>query len=94
RYAALSYTWGSQERLCLTQENTSMLEQPNSLGEIQGKLGATVVDSITVCTRLSIPYLWIDSICIVQDDAETKHHQIRNMDLIYSNAYLTFVAAS
>jgi len=94
RYAALSYTWGSQERYCLKRQNIQALEQMNALQNPELKLGPTIFDSIQVCERLCIPYLWIDSLCIVQDDAEAKHDQIQNMDEIYANAYLTLVASS
>jgi hypothetical protein len=93
-YAALSYTWGSQERCCLTRQNTQALEKEDSLRDSQFKLDATTLDAITVCERLAIPFLWIDALCIVQDDEQGKHDQIHNMDQIYADAYITLVAAS
>ncbi|KAK8073280.1 HET-domain-containing protein [Apiospora phragmitis] len=38
-------------------------------------------------------YLWVDRLCICQDDAETKHGQLQLMADIYYGAYLTIVAA-
>jgi hypothetical protein len=40
-----------------------------------------------------IPYLWVDALCIVQDDEQGKIFQIQNMDSVYSNAYITIVQA-
>jgi hypothetical protein len=94
QYAALSYTWGSSGQYCLTKSNKSVFEGNGSLEQIVGELPPVVVDSITACARLQIPYLWIDALCIVQDDATGKHQQIQNMDFIYANAYVTLVAAA
>lgn len=49
---------------------------------------------MTVCCRLIIAHLWVDSLCIVQDDVDGKHHQILNMHHIYANAYTTPVATT
>jgi hypothetical protein len=94
QYAALSYTWGSSGQYCLTKSNKSVLEGNGSLQKIIEELPPVVVDSITACARLQIPYVWIDALCIVQDDAAGKHQQIQNMDFIYANAYITIVAAT
>jgi hypothetical protein len=94
RYAALSYTWGSRKQYCLTRKNIVDLEKKGSLANRSKALGPTVMDSMQVCRSLNISYLWIDALCIVQDDAESKHAQIKNMDYIYANAYITLVAAA
>jgi hypothetical protein len=94
QYAALSYTWGSNGQYCLTKSNKSFLEESGFLQEISQELPPVVIDSITACARLQIPYLWVDALCIIQDDAAGKHHQIQNMHFIYANAYITFVAAT
>lgn len=46
-----------------------------------------------VCEALSIPYLWVDSLCIRQDRID-KHGQIRNMHQIYRRAKFTIIAAT
>lgn len=94
RYAALSYTWGSREQYCLNQRNTSLLAHDGSLENIKGSLGPTITDAITICRSLRVRYLWVDSLCIIQDDVEAKQSQIDSMDKIYLNAYVTLVAAA
>jgi hypothetical protein len=46
----------------------------------------TLEDALRVCEHLQEHYLWIDRLCIIQDDAEDKARQISVMDTIYSAA--------
>ncbi|GCB20814.1 hypothetical protein AAWM_03699 [Aspergillus awamori] len=46
-------------------------------------------DAITVCRNLGIPNLWVDSLCIVQDDRLAWLHDASAMHDIYLNSYLT-----
>lgn len=97
KYAALSYTWGNHDRFCLTKGNLQRLKNANSLRNEHSKLGATTLDSLIVCEKLNIPYLWVDALCIVQDDMDNelgKADQIRHMDQVYAKSYITLVAAS
>ncbi|KAH7083881.1 heterokaryon incompatibility protein-domain-containing protein [Paraphoma chrysanthemicola] len=49
-------------------------------------------NAVAVARSLGVLYLWIDSLCIVQDDDEDKAAQISAMGAIYSNSYLTIAA--
>ncbi|KAF4637710.1 hypothetical protein G7Y89_g377 [Cudoniella acicularis] len=62
----------------------------NSLGS---SLSHTIEDAIRVCWELNEQYLWVDSLCIIQDDPEDKKRQIGIMKEIYSSAVMTLVAA-
>jgi len=79
KYAALSYVWG----------NT-----PPGLidgGRLPPVVPAVIDDAIEVARNLALGYLWVDAYCIKQD-AQAKHHQIRNMDRIYHAADITLVS--
>jgi hypothetical protein len=52
----------------------------------------TYQDAISVTRRLGIKYLWIDSLCIVQDDEADVRMQIARMGSIYGNSYFTIAA--
>lgn len=98
RYIALSYVWGQPKEgvdLLATMANITDLKRPGSLS--QATLPATIWDSMTVCTALQVPHLWVDRLCIIQDKGEAnkahKMAQIKAMDQIYSLAALTICAS-
>ncbi|KAI0866664.1 heterokaryon incompatibility protein-domain-containing protein [Xylaria cubensis] len=95
RYVALSYVWGRlQGILETTRENEQDLRQKHALTSPSRavRLPDTVRDAIELVNRLGIPYLWVDRLCIVQDDPDRKLLQLEQMGAIYANAYLTLVA--
>jgi hypothetical protein len=51
-------------------------------------------DAITTTRLLGIRYLWIDSLCIIQDDEEDWLRESVNMEKVYSSAYVTIAATS
>ncbi|OAR01509.1 hypothetical protein LLEC1_02609 [Akanthomyces lecanii] len=93
RYAALSYVWGAAEVPMAKKANITFLRLPGAF--LKGgymELPATIYDVVRLCGSIGIRYLWVDSMCIVQDDMESKMEQINAMSSIYANAYLTLVA--
>lgn len=56
-------------------------------------LPQTVRDAVTVARRLGFRYLWIDALCIIQDDPQDKTHEISQMANIYNFATVTIAAA-
>ncbi|KAK9422249.1 putative Heterokaryon incompatibility domain-containing protein [Seiridium unicorne] len=69
--------------------NTEGLDQ----GNIEKPLGRTVADAIAVSRGLGIRYLWVDRLCICQDDENETRSQISQMDRIFGDADVTIVAA-
>lgn len=96
RYCALSYVWGRKPFYRLLAENLcNLLSAPGSINaEIIDQLPQAIVGAIKLTRDLGIPYLWVDSICIPQDDDSYKASAICRMHLVYSKAELTIVAAS
>jgi len=54
----------------------------------------TLSDAIKVCREIGMRYIWIDALCIVQDDPKDKAREIGQMGRIYKDATLTIMAAS
>jgi len=94
-YIVLSYMWGLAPNFRLTTANLSQLMEPGVLGGIRsvGLLPMTICDAITLAQRLKIRYLWIDSLCLIQNDPEDLERGIRIMDRIYEHASITIIAA-
>ena len=92
RYAALSYAWGSEQRLTTTENNLSALQQ----GIDVSNLSKSLQDAIVVTHRLGIRYLWIDALCIIQKSPEADSEDFliesAKMAQYYNNAYITIVA--
>jgi hypothetical protein len=56
-------------------------------------LPKTFHDTVLVARALDIRYLWIDSLCIIQDDKNDKKREFPKMGRIYQNAHLTILAS-
>jgi hypothetical protein len=92
RYLALSYVWGGTNSLQLLKSNLADLNTPYSLQDRLTHLSKVVKDAIIFTREIGERFLWVDSLCICQDDASTKHGQISAMNSIYAKATLTLVA--
>lgn len=92
-YAALSYVWGNTKNLMLTAQSAAMLQTPGTITASNPDIPLTIRDAIFACHVLSLPYLWVDSLCIEQD-SPLKMVTIGQMDAIYGCARLTLVAAA
>jgi tetratricopeptide (TPR) repeat protein len=92
RYFALSYVWGCSNMSTTLKSNFDERLEQGSLLEAKCKLPQTIRDAMVVVASLGERYLWVDSLCIVQDDADHKYRDIRNMDIVYGRAFATIAA--
>ncbi|KAI0657062.1 heterokaryon incompatibility protein-domain-containing protein [Cubamyces menziesii] len=86
QYTALSYVWGTHGQ----PHRTTKANLPQYLERIDVSLmPKTVLDAIHVTrTVLGLRYLWMDSLCIVQDSPEDKHRELVKMRDVYLHAFL------
>jgi hypothetical protein len=87
-YAALSYCWGKEP---VTTTTARTLEQFRRQ-IIPSTLPKTIQDAIHVTRSLSLQFLWVDSLCIVQDSKLDWEEQAALMSDIYRNALVTVSA--
>lgn len=90
RYAALSHCWGGVQPLKLLQGNIQMLESGIPLGD----LPRSFQDAAHTARRLGILYIWIDSLCIIQDSLEDWNIESPLMNLVYGGSVLNIAAAA
>lgn len=84
-YAALSYCWGT----CPQTKTTQSTIHDHLAGILVSALPATTRDAIRLCQALDIPYLWVDSLCILQDDPDDWRSEASEMASIYGRSALT-----
>ncbi|KAK3995016.1 heterokaryon incompatibility protein-domain-containing protein [Cladorrhinum sp. PSN332] len=91
-YATLSHCWGSHVPLRLTSANFSRLQEeirPNDLS-------ITFLDAFAIARRLGLKYIWIDSLCIIQEGPESRSDweaESSRMSKVYSNSFCNIAAA-
>ena len=90
RWIALSHCWGLAPFITTTTTNIDRHKDGIKLDD----LPRTFQDAVALCTHLSIRYLWIDSLCILQDSHEDWKREASRMPSIFANSYLTIVASA
>lgn len=90
-YICLSHCWGDQNSMVRTTKNTV---KEHIKGIQISKLPVTFRDAVDISRRLGIKYLWIDSLCIIQDSKEDWHIESTQMADIYENSYVTIAATA
>lgn len=90
RYVALSHCWGQLLSFTTNKETYSTRKQCISQREIP----ETFRDAILMTRKLGIQYLWIDSLCIIQDDNGDWERESAKMVDVYSNSYITLAASN
>ncbi|KAK0750666.1 heterokaryon incompatibility protein-domain-containing protein [Schizothecium vesticola] len=95
RYIALSHCWGgpSEEEREANCTFTSNLTQRHQ-GINVAQLGKTFQDAIAVTRALGQRYLWIDSLCIIQDDRSDWMRESKCMGAVFSRAYCVIAATA
>ncbi|KAF6841001.1 het domain protein [Colletotrichum musicola] len=92
RYATLSYCWGSLYEHNLLKTKEATLESYHAAIP-ETSLPKTFRDAIRTARSLDIPYLWIDSLCIVQDDLEDWRREAARMKDVYAGSTITIAAS-
>ncbi|KAM7211532.1 HET domain containing protein [Rhypophila decipiens] len=90
QYVALSHCWGKLQLITTTKDTIDLRTKDIKFEE----LTRTFQDAVKVTRQLGIRYLWIDSLCIVQDDQNDWLREAAKMVEVYSEAHLTIAATA
>ncbi|KAI3559243.1 hypothetical protein CABS03_07562 [Colletotrichum abscissum] len=89
RYATLSYCWGTSTPL----RTTKATEEDFGVSIPENLLPKTFRHAIRLVRSLGISYLWIDSLCIVQDDQAEWELEASRMGDFYAGSLITIAAS-
>lgn len=93
-YVALSYSWGQTRNLRNELKICEELQVPGVLArdEFHQQLPSTITDAFAIIQSLGQRYLWVDALCIVQDDEQHLHLELNQMHRVYAGAVFTIIA--
>ncbi|KAK1826462.1 HET-domain-containing protein [Podospora conica] len=91
RYLALSHPWGAPPHYCTIPANLS--KHLAQLPVNSPHFPATFRDAIAVTRELGLPYLWVDSLCIVQGYGGDFDAEAQRMEDVFAGAYCVLAAS-
>jgi len=94
RYITLSYVWGETSNVRLTTISHTAFLMPGSMEKAGILIPRTIRDAMDLTRRLGVQYLWVDSLCLIQNDPADVSRGVGVMDEIYERSWLTIIAAS
>ncbi|KAL5421399.1 hypothetical protein PMIN04_005637 [Paraphaeosphaeria minitans] len=89
-YLSLSHSWGGARFLTLTGANLDQFREAIPVAE----LTAVFQDALYVAFQLGIPYIWIDSLCIIQDSPADWEYESKRMGEVYKGAVCNLSASA
>lgn len=92
-YACLSYKWGNTNRLEVSFPSLARPMFNSAMSPQDKRLPLTFRDAIKVARSIGLSYLWIDALCIWQDDDNDKRLELERMNKYYANCTLVIQAS-
>ena len=86
-YVTLSHCWGGNVPMQLKKDNVSTFQ-----AGLPDGIPTTFADAIQITRAIGIRYLWIDSLCIIQDSVEDWQKEASLMDHVYEHAWCNIAA--
>lgn len=88
KYLALSHCWGGIKILRLLEGNFDDMKA----GIQVDRLSRTFQDALLITRKLGYRYIWIDSLCIIQDSEDDWRIEAKKMSQVYGTADVTIAA--
>lgn len=95
-YWALSYVWGDATQLLLSTITIRDLQLPGSLEKdvVRRQLPLTIRHAMALARILGCGYIWVDSLCVIQNDDDLRSKELSRMSGIFAQASVVIVAAN
>lgn len=84
----LSHCWGGQTPLQLRKDNIESFTEGIELSQVPKSFR----DALKIAAKLKVRYLWIDSLCIIQDSTEDWQREARLVSDVYTNSWCNIAA--
>jgi Heterokaryon incompatibility protein (HET) len=89
-YITLSHVWGMAPII-----TTTLSTLANRMVNVSmGSMPQTFRDAVRIAREMAVRYLWIDSLCIIQDCSEDWTNEASKMGEYYKNSLFTIAAVS
>ena len=88
KYFTLSHCWGKNQIIRLLQNNIEQFKQTVPVNQ----LSTTFRECMEFASSTEIQYVWIDSLCIIQDSGTDKQEQFPLMSKVYPCAICNIAA--
>ena len=89
-YTTLSHCWGTSTSGPLTTTSANLASRKARIPF--SELPLTFQNAVTTTRKLKIPYLWIDSLCIIQDSPDDWAKEAARMAVVYAGSICTLSA--
>ncbi|KAH6616574.1 heterokaryon incompatibility protein-domain-containing protein [Boeremia exigua] len=89
-YVTLSHRWGAGAMYTLENDRLSQFKEQIDVEQ----LAQTFRDAFDVVLQMGLSYIWIDSLCIIQNSKADWKAECQKMAGVYANAALTIAATA
>jgi hypothetical protein len=89
-YLTLSHCWGKDQIFRLLETNIDQLRKAIPTN----RLPQTFQQAIALTKRMGHRYIWIDSLCIIQDSEDDWHYESSRMGDVYKNSFCNISATA
>jgi Heterokaryon incompatibility protein (HET) len=94
QYVTLSHCWGRRPIIRLTADSQSRFELRLPFHGLPKTFKEAIIATRNLLTDFNIRYIWIDSLCIIQDSRQDWQAESASMGRIYENSFLTLAATA
>ncbi|EXK84690.1 hypothetical protein FOQG_11216 [Fusarium oxysporum f. sp. raphani 54005] len=89
-YVAFSHCWGKVEAIKLLQSNLDIFHRGIKIRHLPN----SYQEAVQLCLQMGFKYIWIDSLCIIQDSLVDWTQEAKDMKRVYEHAIFNLCSAT